>query len=350
MVDPVSPSKPQATGVRLVDVARYAEVSPPTVTRTLSGKGYVHPKTRRKVLDAVQALSYEPNLLARGLRSGTTTSVGLIWSMATLSPAADVIQRIAIALQSAGYSTHLSNNLAEAKVTKQALSEMAQRKVDGVVLNGAYVLGDSDIHRLLKSFRAVVIAGSNSFLLDTVPELEYDCVFQNQELAIRDIVDHLAARDRRKLAMLMPASGNEYKSQVFIDQSARHGCRVQTINVEIASDSLSSDDFKRALEDKVGENIDFDALFCVPDEGAAKAMSHLKRLGYRIPEDVAVVGFNDSDFAEDLSPPLASVARHDEQLTNLLVERILARLSGEDDGPPQQHEIRMEFVPRESAG
>lgn len=363
-----------AARVRLADVARYAQVSKATAARALSDKGYVREATRQKVLEAADVLAYEPNLLAKGLRSGTTTTVGLLWSMARLSPAGDILQQLSVGLQRAGYSTHLVNDLSHPNLTMQALADLAQRNSDGVVLQATNVLRGSvsdvgspdglshrtsyrdasaavpphrrgDIHRLLGSFRAVMITGS--IPLEGIP---YDCVFQNPERAIRDIVDHFVRRGRRSLGMLMPASGNDFKQRIFIDQAARHGCRVRAIDVPRTDNGVTGQDYERALHEQCGRSIDFDALFCIPDEGAARAMTYLRRLGRRVPDDVAVVGYNDSTFAADMWPPLASVARHDDILIEVVLDRLLSRLRGECDQQPLQHCIEMEFVPRESAG
>lgn len=347
MADPSMKTILRGGGARLVDVARYAQVSPATATRALANRQCVRPETRQRVLEAAHALSYEPNLLARGLRSGTTMSVGLIWSMASLSPGAQIMQEVSIGLQTAGYSTHLVNNLSDPKLTRRALAELAQRRVDGVIVSAASLLNDTEIRRQLRSFRAVVVTSNI-----VVHEEEYDCVYQNPEPAVRDMVRHFAATGRQRLAMLMADSpSNQARQRVFIDEAARQGCRISTIEVvRRRKGILESEDFKRTLSEQLTGPVDFDALFCVPDEGAIKAITHLRSLGYRIPEDIAVAGYNDCDFAEDMIPPLASVARHDDRLAALVVARMLARLQSDSDEPPQQYEIPMDFVVRQSAG
>lgn len=350
MPNETSVDAPSTRPVRLADVARYAGVSTATAARALSEKGYVHDDTRQRVVQAADALSYQPNLLARGLRSGKTSTVALLWSLAKLSPAGDILQKIALGLQEAGYTTHLVNALSDPKLTRKTLRELAQRKVDGLIFGSGKMLADSGLARLLRPFQAVVAAGSTP-----LPEIEYDCIYQNPTPAIRAMVEHFAAAGRRRLATLMPSGGNELKQRTFIEQAARLGCRVTTIEVRPRDREIAAEYFQRALETHLDGNMpDFDALFCVPDEGAARAMSCLRSLGCRVPEDIAIAGYNDACFAADLQPPLASIARHDDRLAAILVERILHRLEGDDngtcDGPPLRREITMDFIPRASAG
>lgn len=333
--------------VRLIDVARYAQVSRATAARALADKEYVSPQTRQKVLSAADALSYEPNLLARGLRSGTTMSIGLVWSIAKMSPAAGVPQSIAFEIQEAGYTTHLANSLSDSMVIKRILADMLQRKVDGVVLL-AKNIDDSEIYRLLRQFRTVVLVSS-----EPVFQSEFDAVFQNPEPAIRAVVDHFTTTGRQTLATLMPMEGNDFKKRVFVDQAAMHGCRVRHIVVQRPRGGVTGQNYQQALDECVSSSWDFDAMFCVPDEGAAKAASHLRRLNCRVPEDVAIVGYNDSTFAADFWPPLASVARHDDVLSELVVKTLLNRLTTtehQSQGDPVRQEIAMDFVYRTSAG
>ena len=93
----------------------------------------------------------------------------------------------------------------------------------------------------------------------------------------------------------------------------------------------------------------FDALICSTDEGAAAVINYLYDMGCKVPDDVAVSGFNNIDITSYFKPPLASVDRRNQDVAECVTKMLLNRIANKD--LPQQHEvIKMKFIHRESAG
>lgn len=336
--------------VGIKDVARFADVSTATVTRTLSGSSVVKDETRQKVLHAAEVLSYRPNLLARGLRSGKTKTVGVLWSMARFSPVTDVMGDISRLLRDSGYLTQIINTFHQNDQTAKGLEELLQRRVDGVILNNELVLQDPDSVQVLRELKNVVLVSSTPISDPSIAECPIDVVVQNPEPAIRQICDYFIESGRRKIVVFAKdqSASNRFKIRAFERQAARRDCLVRVIDLGVTPDEFYDMSWG-SLGKTFLDSGDFDAVFCIPDEVAALLMTSLKREGIRIPQDIMVVGYNDNFFSKTLDPPLSSVKRNDEQYAAAIVRQLLNRINRKEYIPPRKTEIHMEFVIRESA-
>ena len=118
-------------GIR--DVAKYAGVSPSTVSRVFSGVAYVEPETKKKVLDAVKALNYKPNLAARSLKRGESRLIGLIIPDIMNPYYPEVVKSMEICATKAGYSLILCDALGDVEKEKQYLKTLQYLFVDGIL-------------------------------------------------------------------------------------------------------------------------------------------------------------------------------------------------------------------------
>ena len=180
-------------------------------------------------------------------------------------------------------------------------------------------------------------------------------VVWDRTASVRAIVDHFVKTGRKKPAIMLPMSGNRYKAEVFADQCARHGIelpRKAIVDVGDINNSELSDltEFPAFLEDHFSRNdFDFDAVFCSCDEFAASLSVWLRRRGIRVPDDVAIVGFNNTAAAKLADVPLASVDRAYLELSAVIRDVLFAGLD-EPDTPVVQKTLPMKFVWRQSAG
>jgi DNA-binding LacI/PurR family transcriptional regulator len=330
----------------IVEIARVAKVSPMTVSRAFSGSAPVAAKTRARIMSVAEELGYRPNLHARALRGGRTQSIGLLISMNSTPSILKVLRNITISARKEEYVIYISDHLGDVASEEQSLIEYLERHVDGVIFQGSERLLSKKVLSLLAEFPAVTVITSEP------ADLPFSHVVQDRTAAIREVVDHFYASGRRRIRYLANVEFNERKVAAFLQQLESHGLsdgEKSILNMNSVSDSDCSA-FVEALNSHFPDGRpDMDALHCSCDEAAIIAMSWLNSRGIRVPDDIAVVGFNNITIAEYQTVPLASVDRREDEMIDVVLQMLYSRFK--DPGiPASRVELPMKFIWRESAG
>lgn len=330
-------------------VAEIANVSAMTVTRTFND-GPVAEKTKTRILKIAADLGYRPNLMAQSLRSGKTNSIGLLWSLGGPHDSIGVVRNISIRLMRKGYSCHVADSLSDPEIIKQCLSDFCSRNIDGLIVQ----LNEE----LCKSKEIIDLLGEINNVIIVTPE-SIDCKFDNLTLdrtrAIRDIVDYFVENGRKKIVFL--TTTDSARENAFIEQIKFHNLAYSKDSIiHVKEDcrinnaaQIRWDSFAKMLKDKFQGEISFDAVICSADEGAAAVINYLDELGCKVPENIAVTGYNNSGMASYFRPPLASVDRRNQDVSESVTEMLLNRIKN-TALPPQRELLEMKFVCRKSAG
>ncbi|MFA6715871.1 MAG: LacI family DNA-binding transcriptional regulator [Victivallaceae bacterium] len=329
-------------------VAKLADVSAMTVTRTFNGSAPVAQKTRERILKIASELGYYPNIMAQSLRTGKTKNIALLWGLGGPHGPVRVVRNISIILRNKGYAGHIADSLYNVETIKQCLIDFSNRKVDGIIIQlNEYINKDKEIHELLEKISNVVLV--SPIVLDT----DFDILIVDPSRALREIVDHFVEIGRRKMAFLLPP--DEVKGQAFLKQVKFHGLSssadslIYTKSCWTGNEKDIGDIFRNTVKRKYGRKMPFDALIVSCDEGAAALISYLEDCGYRVPADIAVSGFNNNDMASCFRPPLASVDRCSEEVAEIVTGMLFNRIE-HPDLPQQRKVIEMKFINRESGG
>ena len=334
--------------VSIQHVADRAGVSKAAVSMALKDHPDISKSRCQQIKRIAQEMGYQPNALARGLSGGRTQTIGILWAVGGPHATMSVVEKVSIRGMKHGYVSYIANSLSDPTIIMQTLNDFVQRRVDGVVLQwGCYMPLPNDIKETLARFPAAVVV--------TVRELESDLdqIIQDRLSAIREVVDHFARIQRRHPVYLTSRGGNESKIDAFMARARERNLRVSDHSlIELQYDTI--DYVARKCQETLDQRypqgrVDFDALVCSFDEGAAAAVQWLNRHHLKVPEDVALVGFNNSEFAQYAVPPIASVDRRDSEVVDVIDRMLFARLT-ESDLPPQREHIPMKFIWRESAG
>ena len=325
--------------VSMADVAARAGVSAQTVSRVANGAPNVEAGTRQRVLDAMGELGYRPNSAARALKTGRFRSIGVI--MFTLSTLGNMrtLDAIVTAASGAGYTITLMpvRHPTEGEVAG-AFSRLQEEAVDGVVIIiEAHMLDRADV--IIPVGLPVVIidsdAGDPYVVVDTDQE-------QGTRLATQHLLDlghtrvvHVAGPDtsysatRRATAWLetMRDAGLDPEQPVKGDWTTASGHRIGL---------------------QLGRRDDVTAIVAANDQMALGVMHALHELGRRIPEDVSVVGFDDTEESGSFWPPLTTVHQNFGEIGKRSMEVLLAMLDGREPGVDRI--VPTHLVVRRSAG
>lgn len=342
----------EAPHVNQATIARKVGVSQVTVSRALSGRGQVAPRTRQRILEAVEELRYAPNPLAQGLRGGRTKLVGLLRSLAGPHPSEGAIRKVAMCVQQHGYATQIVDHMSRVDVMVQTLDSFRRYGVDAVMLDGSRpALLEPEVVERLQSFPAAVVVSDRPI---DVSELPVDVILHDRRPSFTEMADHLIDRGRRRPMVIMAGEGeqNSVKTRTFFDRCRARGLSIETgqdlaIARGIGSDSIGRETW--AFLEQHSPERPFDAMVFSNDESAMAGIAWLRSHGKRVPTDVAVIGFNDSAGAAYVDPPLASVSREEDRVA-AWIERFVFERLGDPSLPPRRECVPMRFIPRASAG
>jgi LacI family transcriptional regulator len=286
--------------VTIRDVARVAGYSVATVSRVLNGSGPVADETRRRVREAATSLRFSPNVAARSLSTSRTHTIGVLLPDLYGEFFSEVIRGIDQAAQRQGYHVLVSSSHNAPAEISAALGTMRGR-VDGVAIMSPVIDGATLAAELPPSLPLVLLncAGGQE---------DVDSLGIDNHGGAYAMTRHLFALGRRRIAFIRGPRGNG-------DAEARlRGYRdaLRDAGAESRGEWVFDGDFQKgaglaAVERLLAASVRPDALFASNDAMAIAAMSGLRDAGLRVPEDVAVTGFDDIPVARFMNPSLTTV-------------------------------------------
>lgn len=340
--------------VTMAAIAEHAGVSRSTASFVINGRDKelkISADTRQRVLDAVREFNYRPNVAARTLSGQKTQTIGILWSLSGYNPIVGMVNRLTLMAAANGYVTFLIDHLNDAEKTASALEDLSSRRVDAIVMDAdRRLLTDRRILEILRQFVAVV-AISNEFV-----DVPFDLVVHRRGPLYEQAARHLLNTGRRNLAIAMPDVGNhDIKVDAVrsvLKQAGHNPKRLFEIRFHVdfpGIDPLSGQErLVEALEARFPAETPFDALMCASDEDAAYCVGWLKKRGLKVPDDVALVGANDTLLGRILEPQLATGLRHNEAISEAIQRFLFSRIENPAIAP-QRAIVDMEFVCRDSA-
>lgn len=335
----------------LEEVAARAGVGRGTASRVINGSPRVSAQTREAVEAAVAELGYVPNRAARALAGNRTDAIALVVPESETRFFAepyfsDIVRGVGAAL--ADTEMQLLLTLAGNDRERRRLAQyLTAHRVDGVLLVSVHA--DDPLPDLLEQLGMPSVISGRRHAAETLPSVDSD----NFEGA-RAAVDHFISRGRRNIATITG------RLDVYGAQRRLDGYRkaIATAGLDpderlIAPADFSEEGGARAMRELLERRPDVDAVFAASDVMAAGARHVLRESGRRIPDDVALIGFDDSAVARHMDPPLTSVRQPVEEMgrtmTRVLLQEIASRSSGDAARERPRIVLPTELVVRESS-
>jgi LacI family transcriptional regulator len=338
----------------LMDVAAAAGVSPSTVSRALSNHPRIPAATRRRVLEVANSLDFAPNVQARALRTNSSMLVGVVVPDVAIPFYANALKGAQSVLESAGYQILVMNSDREAGHERAALATLHGRQVDGLL-----------------------VATSGGFVEGAVPVVFFDHVLENVGLGyaapdngggIMTLVEHLAGVHRhQRIAYLgapLQPSANVPRLEQGPASERLEAFRLAMgrLRLPVIPEYVVSGDYQwsqasaeTAVTELMGRDEPPTAIVAAGDTLALGALRAIRRCGKKVPDDVALVSFDDPVSGDLLDPPLTALGRHDRELGEIGARLLLDTLGGgkETPHPPAQPtaiRVPLELVIRSSCG
>ncbi|RAK06310.1 LacI family transcriptional regulator [Halanaerobium saccharolyticum] len=328
--------------VTIKDVANEAGVSIATVSAVVNDSRPVAKSTRKKVMKIIEEMGYNPNPVARALKKGKTKRILYMVPSIKNLVFAQFIDKVQQALIEKGYDLILLNNEARSDLTKSYLSIIHPSNIDGVIMTQTRTCGEI-IKKTCKNKSIPLVVLFEPDIFNDV-----SMVTSEEQTGIEKAVDHLLAKKHKKIGFLkVEDSRNQMKRyQSFINKLEKEKVDFDDKWLIECDDHDEQASYKAVHSYLETEELEFTALLACNDFLSLGAIRALRDSGFRVPEDISIIGYDDS-IAEYLHPTLTSIKLPKENLANKAVELLLNQIEQEDSAV-QTAKYEQDLVVRES--
>ena len=310
-------------------IADAVGVSKTTVSRALNETGYVGVKTRQRILELADELGYRPNLLAKNLSTNQSKCIGLVMANKMFDGHYfnEIVSFCARKLQSQGLDLLLADGKSSAEGERAAITLLTGLRCDAIILY-SHFLTTEDLDALIERSTTPIMVINRELTLH--PAHTVCCDHQNDAY---HVAKHLIDSGYRKIASI---SGN-LSSPTARSRQAGIQAALQEAKLDIhaisAEGNWSIESGYQAMQKLLSEKPSLDAVIAANDEMAIGAMRRLAEAGKKIPEDVAIIGFDDIPAAAYLVPTLSSVKAPVHAMLEVAIEQMLSQLEGKEISP-----------------
>ena len=326
------------------DIARMCGVSVQTVSRVINGRPDVSPETRAAVEAAIAQIGFQPSAVARSLVHQRSSTIGVIVAGLAYFGVAQTLNGITERSEASGYAL-LVKELANFETTDivPVIEFLVAHRVDGIIFAAP------ELETNVRSVQAQLPAASPPIVfLKSEPSPDYTTIGIDNYAGGRQATEHLLALGRRRIGHVSgPLEWREARDRrdgwwdAIRESGSAAGPRFEG--------NWSSASGRAAFEQMLAVQPDLDAIFVGNDQMALGVLHVANARGIRIPDDLAVVGFDGMAEAADFTPSLTTVNQPLRALGILAVEDLLAHLDDPDPRPARNRMLETELIVRESA-
>ncbi|MFG3039797.1 LacI family DNA-binding transcriptional regulator [Streptomyces sp. NPDC048330] len=333
-------------GVSLKDVAQRAGVSIKTVSNVVNNYPHVTPQMRAKVQQAIDELGYRPNLTARHLRKGRTGIIAFAVPELGNPYFAELAGAVIDAAAQHDYTVLVDHTAGLRERELLVCQEFRSHVIDGLILSPIHLENDDLLARQETS--PLVLLGEREY------EAPYDQIAIDNVAAARTAVRHLLDLGRRRIAFLGSRTGRERQPAHLRLRGWREELTAAGLapdeSLVVATDGYGRGDGAAAMTALLDRGVVPDAVFAYNDLIALGALRTLTERGLRVPEDIAVVGFDDIEESRFGATTLTTVAPDKPAIARHAVDRLVERLAGGAVSEPRRIRPGYRLVVRESTG
>lgn len=322
-------------------IAQLAGVSVATVSRVLNHSETVKPANKEKVLAAIKTLNYQPNLLARQLRTAKTGMLLVMVSNIANPFCAAVVKSIEHEAEKNGYRILLCNTESDIARSRSCLQLLSGKMVDGVITMDA-ISELPELQHIIGNFPWVQCA-------------EYDPSSLISSVSIDDIgatefiIDHLVQSGKKRIALINHDLSYQYaqhREQGYLERLKFYHLDYHHIAYAAQLDFISG---KQAAYSLLQSAVKPDAIFAISDVLAAGAIHAVTEIGLRIPQDIAIVGFDGVELSQVTVPTLTTIQQPFQQIGEKAVSILLEQIESHVPISPVHHLLDWKFIPRLSS-
>ncbi|OPJ55227.1 LacI family DNA-binding transcriptional regulator [Clostridium oryzae] len=307
--------------VTINDVAREAGVSITTVSRVVNNNYPVKKETREKIERAIKKLGYTPNIMARGLITKKTSMIGVIVPGITNLFFPTIVEAIEEKIKSKGYNISLSNTGGDAELEKEVVNSIISRQVDGIIIIDPRVENiKNDFYEELSSRLPIMIINGLTY------GDKCNFVSYNEKVGTKEAMDYLVSLGHKRIAFVRGHKSYSYdiKEEIYNETLRENGFTYnEVINVGKGNSIEVVNNTEMMIEKLFNSEVQPTAVFACNDLMAVGVLNTCSRLNIRVPEDVSVIGCDNTIIASISSPKLTSVDLDMKGIGNKAAEQLI---------------------------
>lgn len=325
--------------VTIRDVAVLAGVSHQTVSRVINDNERVNPETRSRVEAAITELGYQPNAIARFMSQGRTTTLACISPNLTDYTFASIIEGAETEARNNGYFVITASAPDSSSFTTLIRQLVDSRRTEGLLVINPYI---DDRSKFLPQEVPIVLIGAHP------RNRSSSSVMLDEQGAGRMATEHLLSLGHQNIAMITgPLVEDCVQDRLVGYKLALHNNGLEYNPSLIIEGDWSATSGNHAIDILLSSKQKFTALFAQNDRMAVGAIHAMRQHGFRVPEDVSVIGFDDMPLASYFDPPLTTI-RQDFFCSGCEAVRLLINSLEQPDQPPKQTRLPAELIIRQS--
>ncbi|WP_411843729.1 LacI family DNA-binding transcriptional regulator [Salinicoccus sp. HZC-1] len=310
---------------KIQDVAKVAGVSSTTVSRVLNNRGYISQKTKDKVFAAMEEINYVPNDLARSLFNKRSYLIGVIVPSTNHPFFGELVANVENACNKVGYKVLLCNSLHEADKEKEYWDMLRRNQVDGVIVV-TYNRG------LVDSSQQLPAVAIDHYLSKNIHVISSDN-FQGGALATKELIETGCKKIihiNGDAALETPANKRQYAYEEVLREKNRFYKTYHVPDVAFLDNNINV--IKRLFRD----HPDVDGIFASDDLLAIHTLQYAESQGYRVPDDLKIIGYDGSNLMRTIYPNLTTIIQPTEQIAINAVNTLIQEIDGNTQIPQEQ--------------
>ncbi len=320
------------------EVSYHAGVSAATVSRVLNGTVPVASDTKKRVLDAIEKLNYQPNAFARGLVTNRSGGIGVVINEISSPYYSGIVRGIERVVEAAGMHLIVSSGHADAAFERKAASYLVQRRSDALILR-LETLTDGELLSWLEgnlpAETPIVIMGRN------ITELGERCIHLDNEKGGFLATQYLLEQGHRRIAHVAgPLAMKDSRDRLQGYRRALETAGLPYDEAYVVEADFKEEGGQRAAQRLLDRRLDLSAIFSANDQMAAGILHTLRAHGLNIPQDISLVGYDDVFIARYFYPALTTVQQPLEEMGQAAAHIALAALD------QREAEVKRKFEPR----
>lgn len=325
------------------DVARHAGVSRQTVSRVINGRNWVSDEARERVLEAVRSLGYHRNALAGGLRSGRTNTIGLLISNIMNPLFAAEVRGVQDVADAHGYQVILGNTDEDVQKEERLIDMLRQKQVDGAIVIPCH----AESHAALAGLQAASIPVV--LLNRALPD--FDCVTFDGIREGEHAIQHLVNLGHQRIAIITgPRRSTTARERLSAYRKALQKNGIKYDAALVKATGYAADDARQATVDLMALPLPPTAVFTTSVLSTLGVLTATKELDLQVPDDLALVGCNETLWSQFVTPPLTMIQTDPYAMGRTGADLLFRRLAGDRDDCPVRTMLSSTLEVRDSSG